>query len=417
MFNHLPPPFLKQHERILRGTDFTKKFPGTIVQDFQMLLDYVSTSPVELTPNLQLPMKHLNVLNERMTYPILHDFKRPSIKSFPNIQGLCWVLRASGLVLIRAGEKKPVLIVDQVVKQSWETLTPTDQYFYMLETWLFSSTEVIGERAGMFDGPFYRWTNFMGKLTSEGLTIQNEKHQEEALKYWPGMINLALMDFFGLVAIQSAPPLPGKGWRIERITRTPIGDALLALIGPYFTEEQEDVDIFDLIFRSDEPLDRTETLGQLLPRVQPYVPGWQNLLKLPKPEFRDGVYVFKVVVYKDVWRRIAIAGSSMLEELVYAILRAFKFDSDHLWRFIYTDRYGMEKHVYHSFMDDRPFTTEVRVGDIPIEPGMQFLFNFDFGDNWEFEILCEQIDPPPAKKFKTKVLETHGKAPEQYPEW
>ncbi|GAB4580025.1 MAG: hypothetical protein Fur0022_27640 [Anaerolineales bacterium] len=58
-----------------------------------------------LISNLQLPIKYLNGLNEQMTYPIQHDFKRPSIKSFPNIQGLFWLLRASGLVMILAGDK------------------------------------------------------------------------------------------------------------------------------------------------------------------------------------------------------------------------------------------------------------------------------------------------------------------------
>lgn len=54
MFNHLPPPFTKQHERILRETTFTKKFPGTIVQDFQKLLEYVSRAPVDF----QSPTSH-----------------------------------------------------------------------------------------------------------------------------------------------------------------------------------------------------------------------------------------------------------------------------------------------------------------------------------------------------------------------
>ncbi|GAB4580024.1 MAG: hypothetical protein Fur0022_27630 [Anaerolineales bacterium] len=41
----------------------------------------------------------------------------------------------------------------------------------------------------------------------------------------------------------------------------------------------------------------------------------------------------------------------MLDELAYTILKAYKFDSDHLWQFVYTDRYGRGKHVYHSFWE------------------------------------------------------------------
>jgi hypothetical protein len=294
---------------------------------------------------------------------------------------------------------------------------PADQYFYLLESWLFSSIDIIEERGGMSHAPFYQWTNFMGRLTSKGMKIRDEKDQGEKLKYWPGMVNLAVMELFGLVAVQSEQPLPGKGWRIARIARTPVGDALLAAIGPYFLEINENADIFSILFSPEEAPDRSETAGKLMPYVQPYVPAWQHVLKLPQPEFRDGLYIFKVSVFKNVWRRIAIPGASVLEDLAYAILRTFKFDSDHLWRFIYTNRYGAEKKVYHPYMDEGPFTTEVRVGDLPLEPGVRFWFNFDFGDNWYFEILCEQIGPPPAKKSKPKVLEAHGEAPKQYPEW
>ncbi len=43
-------------------------------------------------------------------------------------------------------------------------------------------------------------------------------------------------------------------------------------------------------------------------------------------------------------------------------------------------------------------------------------YTFDFGDNWEFDVKLERVEPAPGKKAKLpRVLETHGKAPEQYP--
>jgi hypothetical protein len=44
-------------------------------------------------------------------------------------------------------------------------------------------------------------------------------------------------------------------------------------------------------------------------------------------------------------------------------------------------------------------------------------FVYDFGDNWRFKIELERIDPPNAKIKKPRVLESHGKAPQQYRDW
>ncbi len=48
---------------------------------------------------------------------------------------------------------------------------------------------------------------------------------------------------------------------------------------------------------------------------------------------------------------------------------------------------------------------------------MIFFWFFDFGDNWEFNVLLERIDPVDLNLKKPKVLEKKGEAPEQYPMW
>jgi len=40
---------------------------------------------------------------------------------------------------------------------------------------------------------------------------------------------------------------------------------------------------------------------------------------------------------------------------------------------------------------------------------------FDFGDHWEFDVMLECIGAVDRKVKKPRLLETHGKAPEQYP--
>jgi hypothetical protein len=67
-------------------------------------------------------------------------------------------------------------------------------------------------------------------------------------------------------------------------------------------------------------------------------------------------------------------------------------------------------------MDEGPFTSEMRIGDVPMRAGQTMTFLFDFGDNWEFDVTLEQVDPDRVTK-KAEILESHGEAPEQYPNW
>lgn len=39
------------------------------------------------------------------------------------------------------------------------------------------------------------------------------------------------------------------------------------------------------------------------------------------------------------------------------------------------------------------------------------------GDAWYFDITLEKIDPEAAPLSEIAILEEHGKAPAQYPEW
>ena len=69
----------------------------------------------------------------------------------------------------------------------------------------------------------------------KGLKIAGNREEETFITYLPGLYTLALLDLFGLLTVQHAKPETGKGWCIARVDRSPFGDALLALVTPYFT--------------------------------------------------------------------------------------------------------------------------------------------------------------------------------------
>ena len=90
------------------------------------------------------------------------------------------------------------------------------------------------------------------------------------------------------------------------------------------------------------------------------------------------------------------------------------FDDDHLYEFRYRNRSGAQASVQHPFCDEGPFGDEVRLGDLPLDPGQSMELTYDFGDNWKFDVKLERVDPPDSKIKSPRILESHGKAPPQY---
>ena len=83
------PPLPEEASALLQQQKITATEPGTILQDFQTLLDFVGEEgiPVSGKQNL-LPMKSLAELNQRLSEPIQIALKRPQQKSYPPINGL-----------------------------------------------------------------------------------------------------------------------------------------------------------------------------------------------------------------------------------------------------------------------------------------------------------------------------------------
>ena len=137
-------------EQNLRQQEFSPVQPGTILHDFQMLLDYVGPSGVDAAGKYNmLPIKSIGELDQRFSRPLHLDLKRPQIRSHPYIQGLNLLLRASGLTRVETTGKKGAPGREPDMKMQWEQLNPTERYFNLLEAWLrFGRGEMVGERGG-----------------------------------------------------------------------------------------------------------------------------------------------------------------------------------------------------------------------------------------------------------------------------
>jgi len=180
-----------------------------------------------------------------------------------------------------------------------------------------------------------------------------------------------------------------------------------------------------------------------------------------------------------VWRKILMSTEQTLEELHIAIQEAYGWDSDHLYSFFlsgrpwdYESEYCLPEHsdAWGFDMDegesedeemirtlspeetrramdmllDDSITTEVKqaalgplwdllvedepplapndvrgvtLGDLSLQTGQEFLYLFDYGDEHRFRIRVAAVDPDAPDGDFPRIVESVGRAPEQYPTW
>ena len=282
------------------------------------------------------------------------------------------MLRATGLTTVDGVGDEARLRVHTVAAEQWNRLNPTEQFFTLMEAaFLHANGGMIGESSRSLDSPFLTCLNAWRSLPKKGQRFDLSKPTYVYFMYW----------------------------RFSR--HTPFGDAALTLLN------EQDIDV---LMRDDEP----PPFGAWQSLFQPYFPEWRENLVPPKPELREGVFVFKVSLGK-MWRQIAIPDTLTLDDLANAVLEAVDFDDDHLYEFSFRDRLGQTTQIIHPYCEVGPSTDEFPIGELPLQPGQSMMFLFDYGDCWKFNVKLERIDPPNPRMKKPRPVARQGKAPKQYP--
>lgn len=377
-----------QQIEVIKSQVFSDDSPGTILKDFSALLDFIGADGVEISPGATaFAAKHLAGLNTLLSRPLVLTLKRPMQKSYPHINGLFLLLRASGLTYVQVGKKQNRLMINQAVLASWEALNSVERYFALFEAWWQRGNgESIGERGafGSWGNYFYGCIHFFKESLKKFSGKNLDSNEFDNLRYTLGYHYLALMELFGFVEITLDATVNKANWPVVKIEPTSLGTALFDYLGMGAV-----TDIDWLI------TERTE--GRPMPLIEEIKKCQLDLKKtllLPQAEVLIDVNViFKVTLLKTS-RTLSISSEASLDDLASVILDAFDFDNDHLYEFSYKNVFGMEESISHPYAENEKglFTPDYRVGQMPLYVGMNLTFLFDFGDNWEFLLVVEAID-------------------------
>lgn len=107
------------------------------------------------------------------------------------------------------------------------------------------------------------------------------------------------------------------------------------------------------------------------------------------------IYQLKVTlkgINPPIWRRIQVTGNTSLSKLHHILQIVMGWTDSHLHQFVA----GQTYYGIPDMEDYREIKNEARYKISQVAPGekMKFLYEYDFGDGWEHEILVEKILQP-----------------------
>lgn len=92
-------------------------------------------------------------------------------------------------------------------------------------------------------------------------------------------------------------------------------------------------------------------------------------------------------IVPPIWRTILVSDSAKLTELHEAIQGAFGWQDYHLHEFVIDGRRFSDPASDEWGMDDAEDDSIARLYDFGLSPGDAFLYRYDFGDDWEHEVV------------------------------
>jgi Plasmid pRiA4b ORF-3-like protein. len=151
-----------------------------------------------------------------------------------------------------------------------------------------------------------------------------------------------------------------------------------------------------------------------------------------KPAQKTIVFLVKYLRRRYVTRTIELKDTQTLDDLQEAIIyKSFNWSDPHLYSFFFDNKpysrnrdmeYSFnpepdESSIFDLFSSGKPHSTATKLKEIPFQVNQKFLLIFDFGDDHRFSISVVGFGQVQRGVKYPFLLESKGKAPEQYPEW
>jgi hypothetical protein len=422
-----------------------------VLEDFDLFLAFLrSNKEIPLTnEKAQFKRTDLYRLNGELHFKAEWVTDKSMQSAYPALEFFYGAVLAGKLARICYGEKGNYLQPDPDQLERYSLLTRTEQYFFLLQTaWCYLNWSKLCETRSMFftDSVVAILQVVAGNPPGHALEVDVSYSR---LRVGKAEISLSLINkvvqIFGFLGFYELKPAvfakkPDRyTFPFRTLTIAEAGTVLAPVLLSQRPLEQWNVPLRRELGIGEVPPGLTEQQyyqedphGYLVPRpagelvIPAFLPAFASLFEPGElseslysnaQAFTPGLYVLKVALEKKLYRTIAIGASATLDDLHLAIQDAFRFDNDHLYAFFMDGEPYSDERFNDPRMEESPFASKVKLGELDLYTGGRFMYVFDFGDSWEFWVTVLRVDPAAPEPKSPEVVDKQGKNPNQYAGW
>lgn len=139
------------------------------------------------------------------------------------------------------------------------------------------------------------------------------------------------------------------------------------------------------------------------------------MISLVEPTGGTPLYQLKITLkysQPKIWRRIVVPSDLKLNRLHDVIQRVMPWTNSHLHQFIVGRvYYGRPDPEFADMGSETLNENRYTIADIAPGAKKKFIYEYDFGDGWEHEIVVEKVLPPDANFKKVVCLAGENACP------
>lgn len=425
-----------------------------VLNDFEVFLNYIEKERPRLTKARQeLGKKDCYAINELLSNP--RPLSKPAyyMPVYPAVNLYFHISVAAGLCTVGSGSGDAGRLIPGRKLPDFRKMNPYSRYLFMFKSYWtrVDFSRLYFDSSAMFGHFVYMRIGFEALKTAE----PGQRIEANVDQYSPGnplqrffvcaglpIVHLQCLGFWQAEELQTwrGQPLKRDSYVIGALTVSALGKAMMSACArrPYEAySEVPDNNIIDRLLEEPPDLSLLQQFGMEIDRRRPADEAFEEAFlplfpagsidinaisalsrqKESELGFGGNVYILKVELDRQLWRRIRISASSTLHALHESIQEAYNFADDHLYAFFMGKKAWQGQAYWGPHSDERPRADKTKLSSLDLEKGQSFLYLFDFGDEWLFKVKVEKVLETEMVPLKPAVVESKGLAPYQYEEW
>ena len=422
------------------------------VQDFETFCSYFTTKKVALTPKCALGKNDCFDLNSRMARPVPNIKNTYLMQKYPTISLYLTIALKTGLLDSRDTQKAAITTTESYAE--FQQMSIYSKYLFLFLAWM----RYIDVDAQYGDFMNTRWFStlliedtfeYIKKAQAPTIINRVDRHSlysvyvdERPLQELMHKCSLLLHHFrdLGLIEFDDEDVvIPEYSLRpvVNKLHITKLGAVISAAC---YTRRFSWINILHKGYADNYPDDYDEDVQEIYKNdFNQNLPGTSGFFK-PFEEYfpehaidadtinhllfqqsdsvpEDMIYEFRVSFARDCYRVIQCGSNHTFDDLHLVIQHAFNFDNDHLYAFFMDGKRWSNNSINSPYSDEPPFADDVRIGGTYLRVKQKFLYLFDFGDEWLFNITLQSVRVGELASPWPIITESVGKAPDQYPSY